>query len=81
MLRPHQSKIVKDIEDWVTKMCEVKDETLRALRKKQFKPGDAFIGYHEDIIPSILLSKVGVLLIFCFSLFKHLIPILGWRIC
>ena len=61
MLDQRQSDIVKEITDWVKEVCEIKGDILRRMRHKipQYTPGDVFIGYHEDIIPSTLLSQAA----------------------
>ena len=60
MLKPERHQLQRELEKWVSQFCEVKKDTLLCLKSKisQFKAGDAFIGYHDDIIPSILLSQV-----------------------
>ena len=61
MIKPEHHSLVRDIKDWVKRFCLIRPEKLRLLKQQfnvsQYQPSDVFIGYHEDIISSIILAQ------------------------
>ena len=47
---------VERLRNWVTEYCEVKMPAHQRKRQRQFEPGDVFIGYHDDVIPALILK-------------------------
>ena len=61
MLNAKQRDFVAEFGDWVRNVSEIRSDRLRQMQSKidQFQPGDVFIGYHEDIVPSIILRETA----------------------
>ena len=61
MVTPEYFPIVKELIDWVDQFSKIKPERLRTLLQdsKQYEPEDIFMGYHVDIISSLVLSQVA----------------------
>ena len=61
MVRSEYIPLVKELKEWVVKFCSIKpDRMKRHLQTvQQYKPEDAFVGYHEDIISSIVLGQTA----------------------
>ncbi|KAK3715936.1 hypothetical protein QZH41_016501 [Actinostola sp. cb2023] len=53
-LTPPQEQLVKILTDWVKRFSQI--NTPQYKRKGSFSEGDAFVGYHEDTIPSVVLQ-------------------------
>ncbi len=52
----NQKKLVNDLKRWLLKFCQLKGNTLPLqLKENHLQPGDAFVGYHEDVVPSLIL--------------------------
>ena len=49
---------VDRLRKWVTEYCEVKMPTHQRKKQRQFEPGDVFIGYHDDVIPALILNLI-----------------------
>jgi hypothetical protein len=47
---------VERLRHWVEAFCQVKIPGHLQNKHQQFKPGDVFIGYHDDVIPALILS-------------------------
>ncbi|XP_020630790.1 E3 ubiquitin-protein ligase rnf213-alpha-like [Orbicella faveolata] len=52
-LTPDQMELVDKLRTWVSDFSEV---TRESKRNRDFSVGDAFVGYHEDTIPSIVMQ-------------------------
>ncbi|KAJ7339392.1 hypothetical protein OS493_005787 [Desmophyllum pertusum] len=52
-LTPDQMELVEKLRTWANDFAEV---TRLSKRHRDFSTGDAFVGYHEDTIPSIVMQ-------------------------
>ncbi|KAJ7339384.1 hypothetical protein OS493_005779 [Desmophyllum pertusum] len=52
-LTPDQMELVEKLRTWTNDFAEV---TRQSKRNRDFSTGDAFVGYHEDTIPSIVMQ-------------------------
>ncbi|KAJ7339377.1 hypothetical protein OS493_005771 [Desmophyllum pertusum] len=52
-LTPDQMELVEKLRTWTNDFSEV---TRQSKRHRDFSTGDAFVGYHEDTIPSIVMQ-------------------------
>ena len=47
---------VERLRKWVIDFSEVKMPSHQRRKQSQFQPGDVFIGYHDDVVPALLLK-------------------------
>ncbi|PFX19443.1 E3 ubiquitin-protein ligase RNF213 [Stylophora pistillata] len=52
-LSPKQKKLVQKLRTWASEFAKV---TSEGRRSRVFSIGDAFVGFHEDTIPSIVMQ-------------------------
>ncbi len=55
MTTPAQEAILGELKDWTRQFCEVQISVYARHKVRQFTPEDAFIGYHEDVIASMIM--------------------------
>ena len=59
MLDHDQKKIVAELKDWVREFCRINVRNRMHEKISQFEPGDVIIGYHGDVIASMVLQCQG----------------------
>ncbi|CAG0886586.1 unnamed protein product [Cyprideis torosa] len=59
MLTAEQAVIVDNLKQWVSDVCHINIKPHESRNIKQYERGDVFIGYHEDVIASMVLRLVS----------------------
>ena len=59
MLEPKHIELVRKLRIWVDAFCHIK-RPYNIKHFKNYQPGDVFIGYHSDIVSSIVLRLDGL---------------------
>ena len=55
-MSPKHQPTVAALKDWVSKYCKVNVPMFKRNNYQQYAPGDVFIGYHEDVIPGLVMQ-------------------------